>query len=204
MNAYRLILVSAKGPLILFAFSLMLTLSLVLGLAHYREQTETTFVKAEAALRATRNEIQALTSDLATVEKHLVDFKKLTRLGLIGDPDRAVWVQNLVSIYSKLELPPTLRYSLAPPSPLAESAVTASGAPPALAKALRHDLDIELSALHEVEFLTFMDRLRTDWQTPFRVETCQFTREPKAGLQIKCTLRLFSLPLKAVTQPAGA
>ena len=204
MKAYRLVMGPAKGPLILVAFSLMLALALVLGLAHYRDQTEAAFVEAEAALRATRNEGQTLSSDVAVLEKHLPAFRHLANIGFIGNPDRAVWVQNLVSIYGELELPPTLRYSLALPSPQAESAGTAGAAPPSQPKVLRHDLDIELSAIHEGEFLTFMDRLRADWQTPFRVETCQFSREPKVGLQIKCTLRLFSLPVKTATQPAGA
>ena len=69
-------------------------------------------------------------------------------------------------------------------------------------KAWRHDLDIELSGLHEGEFLAFLEALRAKWQAPFRLEACTMTRET-AGLTIRCTLRLFSLPGTTVATSTG-
>lgn len=204
MSGYRLILELSKGPLVLLALCLVLAFGLVAGLVHYRGRTEVTLVQVEAQLQATRTEIQALTYDLASLEAHLAEFRHLSHLGLIGEPDREGWVQNLVAIYNELELPPTLRYSLSPPLLLAGPLAITVGAQSSPPMALRHDLDIELSAIHEGEFLSFMERLRSDWQTPFRVETCQLTRDLREGLRIKCTLRLFSMPLKTTSKPVGA
>lgn len=204
MSGYRLILELSKGPLVLLALCLVLVFGLVAGLVHYRGQTEATLVRAEAELQATRTEIQALTYDLLSLEEHLTDFRHLSRIGLIGEPDREGWVQNLVAIYNELELPPTLRYALSPPLKFVAPAALAGGKQSSPSNVLLHDLDIELSAIHEGEFLYFMERLRSDWQTPFRVERCQLARDLRLGLQIKCTLRLFSMPSKSTGSQAGA
>ncbi|MDD5759127.1 MAG: hypothetical protein PHI06_08595 [Desulfobulbaceae bacterium] len=204
MSGYRLIFELSKGPLFLLALCLVLVIALVGGLIHYRGQTEVTLAQVETELQATRTEIQALTYDLVSLEKHFTNFRHLSHIGLIGEPGREDWVQNLVAIYNELELPPTLSYALSPPLPFAGSFALVGGAQSSPPSVLLHDLDIELYAIHEGEFLSFMERLRSDWQTPFRVEKCLITRDLKPGLRIKCTLRLFSMPLKANGKPAGA
>lgn len=205
MKSGRLVLEPAKGALILCAISMVLAFAGVIGLAHYHKAKETVFVQKEGELQAARSEIQTLNDDLASLEAHLTSFNHLVSIGLIGDPEREAWVQKLEAIHQALDLPPTLRYALAPPRLLFDDQDAAAGAlPPSQTSALRHDLDIELSGIHEGEFLALLDTLRTDWQTPFRIETCQMRRDADAGLQVKCTLRLFSLPLVKDGQPAGS
>lgn len=204
MKDSRLVLEPAKGALIVCALSMMLALVIGIGLAKYHTAKEGLFAQREGGLQGTRSEIETLTTDLASLDAHLTTFTHLSGIGLIGDPERDLWVQNLEAIYNGLGLPPTLRYTLAPPQPLVDPQDAASGEiPPAAANALRHDLAIELSGIHDEEFLGFIKRLRTDWQTPFRIESCQMSREAETGLQIKCVLRLFSLPQASDGQPAG-
>ena len=201
MKVYRVVLEPAKGALILFALSVILAFALVAGLARYRGTKEGALTQAEGALQAASSEIQTLTFDLAFIETHLASFNHLTSIGLIGDPDREAWVQGLEAIYNELRLPPTLHYALAPPQSLAEDpTATTDNVPASPTNALRHDLDLELSGIHEEEFLSFIGMLYTDWQTPFRIETCRMEREPETGLKINCTLRLFSLPLATIGQ----
>lgn len=204
MKNLRLLLGPAKGPLLLCCLSMVLALSLVLGLAHYRKAREAACALGEAELQGAQSEIHSLGDDLAALEAHLASFNRLLRIGLIGEPEREAWVQSLETIYKTLDLPPTLRYSLAPPRPLAGEDTQVEGAAPSSStNPLCHDLDIELTGIHEGEFLSFIDRLRTDWQTPFRIETCQMMRESETGIGVKCTLRLFSLPLAKDGQPTG-
>lgn len=193
MKPYLLVIRPALTAVSLLALSLTLAIALVVGLLHYRTAHRDSLARAEATLQASHQEVNALAADLASLETHLARFKHLVALGLIGDPNRDAWVHDLEEIYSTLQLPPTLRYALSAPQPLAETAATSSPTPTMIHKAWRHDLDIELSGLHEGELLGFLEALRAKWQAPFRLEECSMTRET-AGLKIKCTLCLFSLP----------
>ena len=196
MNDYGIVLKPAKLALILFALSVAIALAAVAGLARYRAEKEQAIIQTEQQLVATRDNIKALTYDLATIKKLAQKYQQLSQLGFIGEPDRDGWVQRLETFYRDTHLPPTLRYTLAPPQLLNPQPVTGSLA--YQNNVSHHDLSLELSGIHEGEFLDFMDKLGKDWRAPYRVETCQMSREVEAmsGLQIKCTLQVYSLPGK--------
>lgn len=201
---FRLVLAPAKGALIRCGMSMALALTVAVSLGHYQGSKGLALAQSEAQLQNTRVEVQTLTQDLAVLEEQLPNFRHLVSIGLIGDPPREIWVQRLEATYNSLDLPQTLRYTLSPPQPLADdrNAVAAVAAEASATKAMRHDLEIELSGIHEGEFLAFIDKLRTDWQAPFRLETCQMERDT-TGVKIMCTLRLFSLSTAQEGQPAG-
>ena len=198
MNAYLIVIKPARLALILFAASVLLAFAAVAGLARYHASKELTIMQTEQGLASTRSDIKRLTTDLNTINRLSEKYQRLTRLGFVGNPDRDAWVQNLKVIYRDTRLPPTLRYTLAPPRLLNPQAVP-SDAPTAYQNnVFHHDLDLELSGIHDGEFLDFMDKLDSDWNVPYRVETCQIARgeDPANGLQIKCTLQIYSLPGK--------
>lgn len=198
MNDYRIVLKPAKLSLILLLLAVALSLAAVTGLARYRTAKEQALIQTEQQLLATRDSIKALTYDLETINKLAKKYQQLVQLGFIGEPDRDGWVQRLESNYRDMHLPPTLRYTLATPQLFnpqpTDSAFSYQN------NLLHHDLNLELSAIHEGEFLDLMDKLNTDWRAPYRIETCQMAREaagePIGGLQIKCTLQIYSLPGK--------
>lgn len=195
MSDFRLVFGPAKGALILCTLSMAFALAMGIWPAHYQKARKGAFAKSEKNVQGGRSEVLTLTADLTFLDTHQAAFKHLTSIGLIGDPERDLWVQKLEAIYKAMEFPSPLRYVLAAPQSLVDHQRAAAGAlPPTPANALRHDLDLELSGLHEGEFLAFLDALRTDWPVPFRVEECELKRQPEAGLQIKCRLLLFSLP----------
>ncbi len=199
MNAYGVVLKPAKVALILFALSVAAAFIVVIGLAHYRTTKQQTILQTEQQLAATRENIHKLTFDLDTINRLAGKYRKLNQLGFIGEPDRDSWVARLEAIYRNTRLPPTLRYTLAPPQLLNPQAVPADAPTAYLNNVLYHDLAIELSGIHDGEFLDFMAKLASDWKTPYRVETCQISREAEVltGLQIRCTVQLYSLPGKA-------
>ncbi|MFA6971573.1 MAG: hypothetical protein WC208_09250 [Gallionella sp.] len=201
MNAYGIVLKPAKAALILFGLSVLIAFAAVAGLAQYRTGKEQAIKQKDQQLAATHEDIRKLTFDLDSINKLASKYRQLTFVGFIGEPDRDGWVQRLESIYRDTHLPATLRYTLAPPLLLHPQPV-AAGTPTAYQNnVLHHDLNIDLSAIHEGELLDFMEQLATDWRAPYRLETCQMSRaevnEPITGLQIKCTVQLYSLPVLA-------
>lgn len=198
MNAYAVVLKPAKVSLILFSLSVAIAFAAVAGLARYRAEKEQAILRTEQQLLDTRENIKKLSTDLDSINRLAQKYRQLTRLGLIGEPDRDGWVQRLEAIYRDSRLPPTLSYTLAPPQLLNPQPVPADAPTAYLNNVLHHDLALELSAIHDGEFLDFIARLDTDWLSPYRVETCQITREAEVitGLQIRCTLQIYSLPGK--------
>jgi hypothetical protein len=198
MNAYGVVLKPAKVALMLFALSVAAAFIVVFGLARYHTEKQQSILQTEQQLAATRENIRKLTFDLDTINKLAEKYRQLTQLGFIGEPDRDGWVTRLEGIYRDMRLPSTLRYTLAPPQLLNPKAVP-DDAPAAYQNNVsHHDLALELSGIHDGEFLDFMAKLGSDWKTPYRMETCQISREAEAltGLQIKCTVQLYSLPGK--------
>jgi hypothetical protein len=200
MNDYEIVLKPARTSLILFVLSVLFALALVSGLSYLRVKEEQSNKKTERMLSDAREHIVKLTTDLDSIRQLKEKYNRLSRSGFIGEPDRDSWVQQLESIYRDTRLPPSLRYTLSPPQLINQ--VQDSSADSYLNHIFHHDLKFELSAIHEGEFLSFMEQLRANWRAPYRVDTCQFIREdasqPVAGLKINCTVQLYSLPDKAV------
>lgn len=200
MNAYAIVLKPARMALTFFALSIVAAFIVVLGLNKYRIQKEQLILQTKQQLAQTRENIRQLTVDLDTINRLAAKYRKLAETGFIGEPDRDGWVQRLESVYRDTRLPPTLRYTLAPPQLINPQPVPADAPAAYLNNVLHHDLALELSGIHEGEMLDFMAQLNTGWRAPYRVDACQIARgeagEPITGLQIKCTAQLYSLPLK--------
>lgn len=203
MKDYLAILKPAKAALILLVSLMASELFAVFGMAQYRTADEQNIKQTENKLFSMRDDIRKLTYDLNSINELAEKYQHLKSIGFIGEPDRNVWLQGLEATYNGTLLPPNLRYTLVAPQLLNQQ--------PASNKALnyqnnvlQHDIVMELSGIHDGEFLDFMGRLGANWKAPFRVEACQITRETEVltGLQIKCTLRIFSLPVK--TEKAGS
>lgn len=199
MNTYISILKPARAALIVFALFVAGAFAAVAGLIQYRNEVEQTILLNEKRLGNAKNDITKLTYDLGSINRLASKYQHLKQLGFVGEPDRDAWVQRLEAIYRDTRLPPTLRYTLAPPQLVNPQQIAADSPLIYQKNVYYHDLAMELSNIHEGELLDFIDKLNGSWRAPFRVETCQITREgenePITGLQIKCTLRLFSMPV---------
>lgn len=194
MSAYAAVLKPARLALMLFACSTAATLATVIGLHHYRNRSELAIAQAEKKLAETRRTIGAQRTDLDAIARLSARYRSLVQDGFIGEAPRDDWVARLEALYRDTQLPPTLKYTLLPPQPMQTPPV--DGPLSYRNGVLQHDLELELSGIHEGEFLDFADRLQTDWQAPYRIETCRMARTGNAlaGLEIRCTVRLFSLP----------
>ena len=189
----------AKTALIIFVLSLASSILVITGLTIYRTQKQQGIQKIDQQLADARERISKLILDFKTAEQSAQQYQRLNQLGFIGEADRKMWVQRLDNIYKDTHLPPTLRYTLSPPKLFNAQTVPESAPMAYRNNVLQHDLTIEMSDINDKEFLDFMAKLGTHWHVPYRVESCQISREENAikGLQIKCTLQLYSLPDKA-------
>lgn len=193
MKKYLPLIKLAKNALLVFALTSLLSIGLIVVLLNYNTTQEVSLGETEATLQTKQSETQTLTDNVNMLKNHQAEFDHLINIGLVGTPNRANWVEQFEAIYRDLRLPLTLRYSLEAPRPLAEPGSTPQASQ---ANVLRHELSIELSDLHEEEFLSLIDKLRTNWNAPFRVNSCDMTRSSATKLEMKCALRLFSLPTK--------
>lgn len=196
MNAYQVVLKPARRALLLFALSVGIAITVVIGLAQFREKQQQAMMQTEQQLTDTRNEIRKLRYDLDTINRLAENYQRLARLGLVGKPDRDAWVESLKNLYRDTRLPTTLLYTLAPAQLMNIQPVAADDPKAYLNNVLFHDLTLELSAIHDGELLDFMDKLNQDWKAPYRMESCFIAREaePSSGLQIRCVLQIYSIP----------
>lgn len=205
MKRYTAILKPARAELALLILSVLLAIATVLGLNKLRTEKEQRILQTGQQLVSQHDRIVKLSRDLDFTRRLADKYRQLTRLGLIGEPDRDGWVQRLEALYRETHLPPTLRYTLAPPQSFPPQPADAPNA--YLNPMTHHDLTLELSGIHETELIDFIDKLNKDWRAPYRTETCFIARndadEPAGGLQIRCTLQLFSLPGQTERRKSG-
>ena len=191
MNDLFLLLKTAKAALILFTASFFISCLMVACLYHYRAQKQQDILQISRQLSVMRDGNNQLRLDLEMTGRFSEKFLQLQHLGFIGEADRSSWVQRLEDIYRDTHLPATLHYALLPPQLIsARPGDYRNGV-------LHHDLTLELSGINDEEFLDFMASLAANWQALYLVQGCQISRESEAGLQIRCTLQLYSLPEKA-------
>lgn len=195
MNDFFLLLKTSKAALILFTASVVVSCLLVAGLHSYRAQKQRHILQVSRQLSIMRDDSNQLRLDLEMTDRFAEKYRQLQHLGFIGEADRSGWMQRLEDIYRGTRLPSTLRYTLLPAQLInAKPGNYRNGV-------LQHELTLELSNINDAEFLDFMARLAANWQVPYLVQGCQISRESevKPGLQIKCTLELYSLPQKGRT-----
>lgn len=194
MNDLMKLIRPAKTALVLLAVSVIASCLLIASLHHDLAKMQQRIRMTRRALSVLRDGADQLKRDLETTDKLSGKYRQLQQQGFIGAADRSGWVQRLEDIYRDTRLPAPLRYALSAPQPI--NARPVSGSMAYRNNVLQHELTLELSGINDEEFLGFMAKLSANWQAPYLVQGCQISREPgvMSGLQIKCTLQLYSLP----------
>ena len=179
----------------IIALALVLLGALALLLARWdlaeqrRLRTET-----EAQLGNLQAERDQLEETLGMLEGSLDRFRALQRGGFIGAGDRVAWTEALLRVRQRLDLPDTA-FELSPQEVLEPTAsdpsLAEAGLPePAASGPLAHDLRIQISGIHEGEWLALIGMLRDEGIGFFRPQDCLLQREAQIdGLRVDCTLR---------------
>ncbi|MCX7156836.1 MAG: hypothetical protein NTW45_10405 [Rhodocyclales bacterium] len=201
----------ARRPLNVLAGTIFLSLTLVLGSIYGRDTLRKSLTQSRSQLGAQQPNLTAKQQDLRNVQAHVEQFRVFRAQGLVGRADREGWVEQLVASRERLKLADTLSYVLKPPQAITESGAPdpATAEPAAIAQGgansdapATHDLDFELSGIHEQELLDLLEDYRTMVRGRFRVQACHLGSAQQIGLLAQCTLRFFNLP--EVVKPPGA
>ncbi len=195
----RTILQRARLSLIVLASAIVLSLAIVFGSAHVRDDMQQTLMQSRAQTSAQQAGLAEKQQDLAYIEAHIGQFMTLRKQGLLSSPDRENWAEQLLAARRHLGLPDTLTFSLPPAATMSGEA--AAGGEPAAEEAtssaggvLIHDLQIEMRDIHEEELLALLREFQARIADRFRVQSCRLSAPSASGLTAQCTLRFFTLP----------
>ena len=198
MNAWKPVLLLARTSLIVLAMVVVLSLAGVFGMRYAQDKVYAALLQLQAVLQEQQGQLDNRKIDLANMESLINRYQSLRAQGLIGDPDRALLVEQLQSSRVKLALPSSFSVELQAAKALGgvELAAVEEGAPP---QPLEHDLEFELHGVHEQEVLALVQDFRTQVRGRFRVQNCKWHEPKETGLSARCKLRFVSIP--AMTTP---
>ena len=200
MNSLRSILQHARAGLVALCLALIACLSLVLLSRVQHEEARSELMRVQGDLTVVRMNLRERQSDLSLVQSHIERFHQLARSGLLGTPERAVWVEQLQQSRRRRGLPESLSYTLHPansasrPAPSSSSMLAELSAEKSLGELQFHELEFTLQDVHEAELLDFLHDFEAHAGGRFRVDACQLSEPTPHGLSAQCSLRFFTLP----------
>jgi hypothetical protein len=204
MTQWRRVLTLAKRDLIAFFLCVILGTSAVLGLKTVADNLKSGVEAQQAALQEQQSQLVIKQDDLTNVRAHIKSYELLRQKGLVGEPDRAAWVEQLQSTYAALGLQGQIAVQLQAPVPLPAGDPTAAteGAPTA---PLVHEMQFEMRESLETEVLGLIQKYREQVKGRFRVNSCKWFEPKDTGLTAQCVLRFVSIPAaQPAAQPAAS
>ena len=196
MSDWKPIFLLARTPLILLAMVVLLALAGVIGMHYAQDKIQTMLLQLQAGLQEQQAQLDIRKTDLKNMESHIKRYESLRAQGLVGDPDRALWVEQLQASRARLALPDAFSVELQAAKPLGGAALAAveEGAPP---QPLEHDLEFEMHGVHEQEVLALVQDFRSQARGRFRVQNCNLQEPKDTGLSARCKLRFVTIPAMA-------
>lgn len=209
MSDWQTIFSLARRCLIVLVSALSAGLALYFGSLFLRDKMQAELSQLQQTESASQANLAEKQTDLNNLQSNINRFTVLRQQGLVGNADRAGWIEQLLASHQRSGLPNTLAYTLQAPKPLAQqgdpadpaaaAADSASGAPTA---PQFYDLDMALSNIHEDELLALLRDYQAQVKGRFRVNACTLSGRTETGLSARCTLRFFTLPDGQTTPPA--
>lgn len=196
MNAWKAIALLARRGLWILAGVVVFTLALVLGLRYMASNLELGVAQLDVALRAQQELLATREADLLNLRANIERYQSLRQQGLVGQPDRALWLEQLQVSHQRLGLPGSLILQLQAPKAFAPGAAAAPAldAPGAAPTGPQfHDLQFEIRESLEPELLALIDDFRAQAKGRFRVNACRLQDPKETGLTAQCVLRFFSV-----------
>ena len=212
VNTYKPALLLARKSLIALGVVVALCVAVVVCAAQLADSSQASLIQSRGALQNQQVLLQTQQSDLDSLRQHMEHYVQLRAKGLVGEPDRALWVEQLQDSYRRAQLPEGLVVQLLPPKPLAAS--TAAGlstssmnpvnpgssigtlgeAPGSVPSGpLVHDLQFELHNVVESEVLELLNDYQATVKGRMRVNSCKLSEPQSAGLSVQCVLRFISI-----------
>ncbi len=201
MSNTQTIILLARRSLLVLAVALIMAFGLYAGSSFFKDRGRTQLAATQQTASANQASLSEKQLDLDNLQAEIKHFNLLRDQGMVGEPDRAGWTEQLTASRQRTSLPDTLVYTLEPPKPLTmqgnvENAPAAAQevAPADASEALFHDLNFEISSIHEEELVLFLRDFQTHVKGRFRINACRLENRTATGLSARCTLRFFTLP----------
>lgn len=194
MNDWQQIFALSRRSLIFFIVVLVATICLVFAVRFIEGGLKKSLSQTQAEVATRQSQIALSKSDLQNIQIHIQRYDALKLQGLVGEPDRAKWVEEMQKSLKNVGLDGTFKVELLTAKPLMEGsdASMGSGSSP---QPLMHDMEFEIADVHEGEVVMLLKDYQSKVKGRFRLEKCRL-HEPKAqGLVAQCTLRFITIPI---------
>jgi len=185
----------ARRSIVWFAVVVTLSVVAVFGLGYLDNNLKSSLAQLQAFMQEQQAQLDTKQTDLLNVQTHIQRYESLRQQGLVGDPDRALWVEQLQASHRNLGLPGTAAVQLLAAKPLGASAGSpepVSDAP--AAEPLVHDLQFEIRDSIETDVLDLIQNFRAQARGRFRVNACKLQEPKDSGLTAQCVLRFVTMP----------
>jgi hypothetical protein len=202
MNQWKPILLIARRGLWLLVGVVVFSVALVFGLRYLANNLNAGVAQLQSTMQAQKELLDTRESDLLNVRTHIQRYQLLRERGLVAQPDRALWLEQLQESHRRLGFTGGLTLQLQAAKPL-----TGTGEPVAEAGQtvpLTHDLQFEMRDTLEPEVLDLIRDYRAQATGRFRVNACKFHEPKERGLTAQCVLRFVSIAPPPPEAPAAA
>jgi hypothetical protein len=160
------------------------------------QQARAEQAKAAADRQAAQSRLARATDEEREIREKLVDYRKLHARGLIGEEQRAEWVERIAQIKAARKLF-DLRYTIEPQRPADYPGIAGTGE----VEFLVSQMKLDLALLHEEDLFRFLDDLRRALTSHVVVRACTVTRVDRPPterglaprLQANCTIDLVTI-----------
>lgn len=211
MTDQQVVLQQARRSLLVMGAACILGLLLYFGSLWVRDAAQTQAAQAQGQASSAQAVLTEKQTDLKQLQADIERFMVLKRQGLVGRPDRAVWLEQLTASRLRLALPDSMSYTLQSPKPLAQQDAASPGSPgvPDAAsgasgggagangesgQGLFHDLELTFANVHEEELLGLLRDYQAQVAGRMRVNACHLDGRTATGLTARCALRFFTVP----------
>lgn len=179
----------SKRPLTVLGASVLAAAALLVGSYYGLDAVRMEAQNAAAQAQGTQDRVAEQENDLRNVQTHIQRFQELRALGLMGEAQRVVWLEQLQQAWSTLGLAQELRMELKPAQTLLPEGEDADPA----AAVYTHDLVLETDAALETDIVSALERFRHTVKGRFRVQECRFSDAKSTGMLARCTLRFVTI-----------
>ncbi|MBK6999549.1 MAG: hypothetical protein IPH35_06135 [Rhodoferax sp.] len=202
MNDWKAVLVLAKRSLVILGLTCIVSAAVVFGLQHFAGGLRIALMQMQAAVQGQQTQLETRQEELRNVRANISRFETLRKQGLVGVPDRALWVEQLQSSYQRLGLTGTVTMELSAARPLGANAQAVAPVQPTepITGPVVHDLQFGMRDALEAEVLALVNDFRAQANGRFRLNACKFHNPISTGLSAQCQLRFFSI--SSETPPA--
>ena len=209
MTGWKSIFLAARRSLVALGVLALLCTAGLVALYALADSLATQVAQLGSAVQDQRGQLAQKQENLRNVRSHIERYERLRSQGLVGAPDRAQWVEELLASHARLGLTLPLIYQLQVPKTVVEANAAATAATAAVSidgtseEPLAHDLQFELRDVHEGDVMRLIQDFRSHVKGRFRVNSCTFAEPRASGMRAQCVLRFVTVPLPQPLESAA-